>query len=430
MIAATGGLRGSLVPATASRRPRPWPGAGARLLVPLVLAISLLSCGTGAARHRLTAGPCPARAPVAAPPAPAGRSPAAPLIRPDPVIAVICQYVAGLPASKRRLTPVLRVVLPSAAADGLAALLDDARPLPPAARRCASFPFSQLIEFGYRAGPVARAAVTFCSSGAEVTAGRRSASFGPPLSDGLFFYTSMRRQDRGLRTPDLIGLPAAVAAAVAASHHFSLNVMSAAVDARAPFDHVIFQSLPPAAVNAGPGNQVSVIVAVPPAPACRRPQLRLRYRAGGFGTGNDFGAIIFTDAGPRPCQLAGRVQVTGLDPQGRPVTSTIAVRITPPGVLSARAAAIPAHAGPPPGELAYYWMLAAEYRDGPPSVDGGYCQPLWVIPAAWRVALGNGATFTIRNADPAGASPMSRSGGLITCQGRLGADQTISYLTP
>lgn len=177
---ATGGRRGSLVPATASRRPRPWPGAGGRLLVPLVLAISLLSCGIGPAGHRLTAGPCPARAPVAALPAPAGRSPAAPLIRPDPVIAVICQYVVGLPAPKRRLTPVLRVVLPSAAADGLAALLDDARPLPPAARRCASFPFSQLIEFGYRAGPGARAAVTFCSSGAEVTSGRRSASFGPP----------------------------------------------------------------------------------------------------------------------------------------------------------------------------------------------------------------------------------------------------------
>jgi hypothetical protein len=32
-------------------------------------------------------------------------------------------------------------------------------------------------------------------------------------------------------------------------------------------------------------------------------------------------------------------------------------------------------------------MLAAEYRDGPPSVDGGYCQPLWVMPAAWRVVL-------------------------------------------
>jgi hypothetical protein len=56
------------------------------------------------------------------------------------------------------------------------------------------------------------------------------------------------------------------------------------------------------------------------------------------------------------------------------------------------------------------------------------CQPLWVIPAAWCVVLPGGTTFVIRNADPRhqGLAP---SGGLITCQGRLGAARP-SYLTP
>jgi hypothetical protein len=185
----------------------------------------------------------------------------------------------------------------------------------------ASFPFSQLIELGYRAG----------SGGAgrsHVLRFGRRGHCGPPLSDGLFLYSSMHRHDRGPRTPWLVGLPAA------ARHHFSLCVEGAAVDARARFGHVIFQSLPAAAINPGPGNQVSVIVAVRRAPACHSAQLTVRYRAGGFDAGEDSGGIIVRDTGARPCQPAGRVKITGPGPGGRPVTNTAAAWITPPGVLS------------------------------------------------------------------------------------------------
>jgi hypothetical protein len=135
---------------------------------------------------------CPARAPAAGP-ALAGGPAARPLIRPRPVAAVICQYAPDLPASKGRAAPLPRIVLRAAAADGLAVLLDDAPPLAPSAPRCDAFGFTQLIAFGYRHGPVARAAVTFCPAGADVTAGRRTARFGPPLSDCLLYYTSMHR---------------------------------------------------------------------------------------------------------------------------------------------------------------------------------------------------------------------------------------------
>jgi hypothetical protein len=88
-------------------------------------------------------------------------------------------------------------------------------------------------------GPVARADVTFCPVGVDVTAGRRAAASGPPPSQGLLCYTSMRRHDRGPRTPDLIGLSAAAAAAAASSRHFSLYVTGAQVDARARLRPVI-----------------------------------------------------------------------------------------------------------------------------------------------------------------------------------------------
>src|SRR5258706_2867 len=202
----TGGLCGAPASPGATGTPRSWLGKRARLLVPFMLVVGLLSCGTGAAGPGSAAIRCPAPAPATGP------------------------DQAGGPAS----------------------------------------------------------------------------------GGGLLFSPSTPRHDRGPRTPDLVGLPAAAAAAVSAKRHFSLYVTGARADARARFDYVIFQSLPPGAINAGPGNQVSVIVAVRAAPACLRSQLTLTYRGGGFGAGNDFGGIIIRDTSPQPCRLTGRARGTGL----------------------------------------------------------------------------------------------------------------------
>jgi hypothetical protein len=71
--------------------------------------------------------------------------------------------------------------------------------------------------------------------------------------------------------------------------------------------------------------------------------------------------------------------------------------------------------------------LAAEYRDGPASVDNGDCEPLWVIPATWRIALPDG-TLMVANA---GSVPMlSKSGGLVTCRGQLDAAQPVLVRAP
>lgn len=56
--------------------------------------------------------------------------------------------------------------------------------------------------------------------------------------------------------------------------------------------------------------------------------------------------------------------------------------------------------------------IAAAYRDLPT----GPCEPEYVIPSEWQIALPNGATATAANHD-ASALPFP---GLVTCRGQLG----------
>jgi hypothetical protein len=383
-----------------------------------------------ASRTAAKGSACPAGVsggtPVAAAPA---RAPAGvPLIRRGATSALICQYSLAPSPKTAGLLP--RITLSGTAADGLAALLDDALPTA-SAPRCDGLPFSQVIIFWYRSGPAVTASVRFgvCSpDGGVVTAGGRSAVFGSPLEDALFFSTTLRIGGRGPATPDVVGLGPAAAAAAASRHGFQLLADGAAHDGAVPLGTVIFQSLPAGAADSDPGTQLEVILAAPSAPACARGQLALSYRGGGVGAGNDFGEIIFRDTAQQPCTLAGTVSVTGLNAAGGPVTATVTSAFAGPRVLSPHAAPVPAGGTPAPGELAYGWVLQAEYRDGPATVHNGMCQPDWVIPASWLITLPRGATVVIPNADLRDPAPMTSGGGLVTCLGRLGAAGQPAYL--
>ena len=72
----------------------------------------------------------------------------------------------------------------------------------------------------------------------------------------------------------------------------------------------------------------------------------------------------------------------------------------------------------------------SEYRDGPASVDSGLCEPLWVVPATWRVVLPGGSALTVPNADPANRARLVSSGGFVTCRGRLGVVPPASVTSP
>jgi hypothetical protein len=409
----------------------------------VALAASLMTIATcgiaacGVAASRPTGAPtsgtamnCPAAAPVLVAPLTGTRPPALP---PGAVTAAICQYAPSLPAGKAASAPVRRLVLRGEAADGLRAVLAGTDPMTPHAARCgrpaALLPFEQVIYFSYRHGPTARAAVTFTSCQlAVVAAAGRFGLLPSPVQDDLFGYTLITAHDRGPLVSDVIGLPATKAATVAARHHFALAVDGQAVDPQVPSGTVIFQVLPPAVPDAGPSpHALGTIVAVSVAADCQVRQLRLTYRGGGAGAGNDFGQIMFRDVGATPCRLAGRLELTGVDAAGHPVTNTVTGMVAAPGVLGPHTAPVRDLAAAPPGAMIYAWLLTAEYRDDA-ATPNGLCAA-HVTPVDWRVRLPGGSIVVTPNADRGSAFRLlGPSGGLVTCRGRLGAmsDATFS----
>jgi len=329
-----------------------------------------------------------------------------------------------MPGGKAEAGPVRRLVLSGAAAAGLVAALDAAGPLTPRAARCdrpaALLPFVQLIRLSYPGGAASQALVTFTSCElAVVTAGGRSGTLTSPFHDDLFAYTMITAHDRGPRVPDVIGRGVNAAVSAARHHQFGLMVDGEVADAAVPFGTVIFQSLPAGAIDAGPSPvSISVFLAVGNATACRPGELRLDYRAGGAGAGNDFGDIIFRDVAGQPCRLAGRVAITGVDASGKAVTGTATGAVAPPGVLSPDTPRVREEAGPSPASMVYLWALIAEYRDA--ATPSGLCTQ-HVVPAAWRVRLPGGAVVTVPDADPRAPVQLGPSGAFVTCQGRFSA---------
>jgi hypothetical protein len=355
--------------------------------------------------------------PVAFPRAPATFEPSMPaaggLIPPRPMIAVICQYQYA--TGKARV--VRRIALPQAAADGLAAVIDSAAPVPGRTRRCftaaAALPFAQVIRFRYAAGATVSAMVQYATCPvALVTAGGHTAGLAGPVKDDLFYDTSLDPRGGGRRTPAVTGLGQAAARAAARRSGFSVRVDGEAIDTRVPFGTVIFQTDPPGFPESS--GQIGVVLAVRPAAACAPPQLVPGFTPGGASTGYDMASIVIRDRSAVPCQLAGPLRLSGLNTAGQQVTSTITYQVAGTAVLSPHAA---------PAELAAIILLAAEYRDDPASPDG-LCTAHQVMPASWRIVLGTGASISVPNK---GEGP---GRGLTTCRGQLATAGAVSVGTP
>jgi len=408
-------------------------------------AFALAAC-SGTARATSAPAPvCPAHprtislAPPAALPArPPARSARA-LIPPGAVVVSACQ--TARPPSKGRLAPTRRIVLRGIAAAGLGAIISAGLPVTGYARRCdrprGRLPFSQALVFGYRGGRRVTAAISYtdCSL-AIVAAGTREVMLAGPVQSDLFFLSSLSRHPRGPRTPDLTGRAVRAAAAAAAAGRWSLSIDGAAIDRAVQPGTVIFQTLPAGVPDAGPGKDISVVLAVWPAPACTAGQLAISYLGGGAGAGNDFGSVVVRDDSPRPCTLSGPLRLVGTSKEGRPVTQPVTFPVAGAAVLSPatgplrqRITTVGRPRSAARGAFVVALALQAEYRDGPAGVDHGYCEPLWVIPAAWRVTLPDGHALTGANADrlnPAGFG--GSGGGLVTCRGELGGIQPATVI--
>jgi len=420
-------------------RPKKFRGPLAALGATLA-ALAQAACGAGVTPATPAAAPaCPAHVPAnsvqsaaaLSSPRPGRSAPA--LIPPGAVVVSICQYARPLPPSKARLKSARRIVLRGTPAAGLAAIINGGPPVTARARQCdrprGRLPFSQALVFAYRSGHRVTAAISYtdCSL-AIVAAGRRAAMLAGPLQSDLSFLTSITRHPHGLRTPHLVGLPIRAAAAAAARDRWSLYVDGAAIDRAVQPGTVIFQTLPAGVPDAGAGKDINVALAVRPASACTAGQLALSYLGGGAGAGNDFGSVVVRDDSPRPCTLTGPLRLAGTGKAGRPVTQQVTFPVAGVAVLSPATVPVSQRitvgGSPQPaahGAFVGGLVLEAEYRDGPAKVDHGYCEPLWVIPAAWRVTLPDGQALAVANADrynPAGFG--GPSGGLVTCRGELG----------
>jgi hypothetical protein len=388
----------------------------------LAVLLAVAACGSRAGGHlssRTAAAACPVTTPrIVAPVAgPAVQA----LVPAGPVDATICQYAVGSTEAKAADLD-RRIVLAQPAAAGLAAVVDSAGPVTAAAAACnraaMTAGFIQEIVFGYAAAPAKTVVVAY--PGCELivaTVGSHAAVLGSQAASDLSFYTTFRLPLRGPATPDLIGLTGPDAAAAASRRHFTVTFDAFIIDPRAGSGTVLFQVPPPGMPDAGPGNQVGLILAVHSWPACTDSQLAVAYRAGGLATGNDFGVLLIRDTSAMPCTLTGPVQVTGLAPDGAAVTGTVQVPVAGPAMLSS--------AGQPDA-LVGQILLSADFRDDPTTANG-LCEPFWVVPATWRVVLASGRSLSVANADPGDPrSTIFPSGALVTCRGRISADQPAS----
>jgi hypothetical protein len=421
----------------------------ARIFGALGVALATLALVTACGSHapgEVTARASRAACPAAAPRldlTPAGKSrldrtavagAGAGLVPAGPVSAVVCQYGGQVAGRPRRVTLGM-------AAAGLAAVIDSAQPVPTADRRCAAprhlDPFAQELLFAYAKGPVrpVTADSTDCNVGL-LRSGRVAGELPFQTEADLFAYTSITTLASGSApTPSLIGLSARAAVVTARRHHFSVGIDGGALDLSARPGTVVFQSLPAGARDSGPGGSVDVIVAVGRAAGCNAGQLALTYLGGGEGAGNDFGTLLIRDTSARPCTLTGPLTVTGLGSGGRPDTSTGRDQLAGTAVLTPAAGPVRWRppgtlAGTRPGELTGAIALMSEYRDGPARVDNGLCEPLWVVPATWRVTVPGAGALIVANADAENPARLVRSGGLVTCRGHLGLTAPATVGTP
>ncbi len=397
----------------------------------LGLTLAVTACGRAQATQatqgrqdtQAATASCPRRAPaVHVPPA---KARAGQLVRPGSVAATICQY--GQSGKGKFLA---RLVLPDAKASaGFAAVINDSGPVSPYARRCDSarnrLPYSQYVIFRYRTGAPVRVRVTLSDCSLAVFNGGKIYEFtGGQIDADLFTMATLTPDDRGKLVPDVLGLRFDRAAAAIKAAGFTVSLDGAAIDKSARFGDVIFTSVP-AGLRVSPADQqLGLVLAVRPAPACKAGQLALTYLGGEGGAGNDFGSIVVRDVSRRPCRLAWPLRISGLDTAGHRVTATVKEQVSTPAILSP-GVKVNKRGLPQVGTLTVQVVLHAEYRDDPKT--GGMCQPNWVVPAAWSVRLASGGQVSVANADSYDPTKLVASGGLVTCRGDLEALQPAGY---
>lgn len=158
---------------------------------------------------------------------------------------------------------------------------------------------------------------------------------------------------------------------------------------------------------------ISSAAILPPAPSCRSGQLKARFVGGGYGTGNDFGAIVVWNPGPTPCQLHGPVSFAGYYSDGSRDPKAVPVRAITSGVIR-----LPGNMRPPRDGQDLSGYLAA-YLMGPERDDSSQPNALCRrqdegTPAILVLTIGS-MTIRTANSDPGSVQVT----GVYGCHGQV-----------
>jgi hypothetical protein len=272
---------------------------------------------------------------------------------------------------------------------------------PPAAkaeRRCARRPPEVLLRFAYSSGRAVDAGLVEpdCASGSVnspnsgvVFLGPEARSVDPGLASTLVADAGAYGLPRPPVAPDLFGYTVAEATEKAHRSGFVAEFGGEQVDATYPPGVVLLQ-FPPAGMG-DIGNEVDLVLSVPPPSPCVAADLALVY--GGFqgATGNLVGNISIWDISHQYCDLAGPLGLVGTDASGRAVTRALVYDVSPGTVLSPRAHPRGPGSPLPIDELVAGLAFATPTAPNCPSAGAG------AKPARWRLTL-PGGSVTVANA--------------------------------
>ena len=151
-------------------------------------------------------------------------------------------------------------------------------------------------------------------------------------------------------------------------------------------------------------------------PPCRTRELRARFLAGGYGTGDDFGSIAIWNPGPASCRLTGAVTFTAFFADGSTDPTAGTVQHVPRLVVVLPVHAIRPRTADLPGYLTAF--LVGFERDDP-SQPNGLCRaqdeltPAILVPSIGRVPV------YVRNQDQAARASRGISRAVYGCHGHV-----------
>jgi len=312
------------------------------------------------------------------------------------------------------------VVLGPGPAGVVASLIAGSAPAAKEERRCARRPPDVLLRFVYSSGSQVDAGLVDpgCSPGSlnslnsgVVFFGSEARSLDPGLTGTLVADAGAYGLPRPPTTLDLFGYTVAGATEKAHSSGFVAEFGGEEVDGAYPPGVVLLQ-FPPAGTG-DIGNEVDLVLSVPPSLPCVAADLALVYGGQQGATGNLVGNISIWDISHQYCLLAGPLGLVGTDASGRAVTRAVVYDVSPGMVLS------PGAQPRGPGSSLPIDELVAGLAFATPTAANCQGAGTGTRPARWRLSL------------PGGHVSVANAGGLngafvVDCNGSLGPFGLVS----